>query len=83
MIFEVSPTTSCLTIGFGFVYLYVQRGGVEMRPDEKLELLLEKYLCYRALLLAIKGKYEQAEALRWYLRRKREQPHILESRISK
>ena len=54
-----------------------------MRPEERLESLLEKYLCYRALLLALKGKDEQAEALRWYLRRKREQPHILESRISK
>ncbi len=54
-----------------------------MRTEDKVESLLERYLCYRSLLLALKGKEEQSEALRWYLRRKHEEPHILQSRLEK
>ncbi|GEM_PF-3232603 len=54
-----------------------------METIKNEERLLEKYLCYRSLLLAIFGKEGQAEALRWYLRRKREQPSILQVRMEK
>ena len=56
------------------------RGG-KMDPSDEKESMLERYLCYRSLLLAVFGKEAQSEALRWYLRRKREQPEILQNRM--
>ena len=52
-----------------------------MDPSDEKESMLERYLCYRSLLLAVFGKEAQSEALRWYLRRKREQPEILQNRM--
>lgn len=55
--------------------------GGKMDESDKKETILERYLCYRSLLLAVFGKDAQSEALRWYLRRKREQPEILQNRM--
>ncbi len=52
-----------------------------MEPSDEKESMLERYLCYRSLLLAVFGKEAQSEALRWYLRRKQEQPEILQNRM--
>ena len=43
------------------------------------EVILEQLLCYRALILAIMGKDEQADVIRWFLRRKKDEPTILKS----
>ncbi len=47
------------------------------------EFMLERYLCYRALLLAILGKSDEAEALRWFIRKKWNEPVILQPRVEK
>jgi len=41
------------------------------------EVQLEQFLCYRAFLLALTGEEDKSDALRWFLRRKKEEPSIL------
>ena len=55
---------------------------MEKKRGEKLSIL-ERYLCYRALLLAILGKEGDSEALTMLLRAKNSNEPVLQTGVDK
>jgi len=56
---------------------------VELKKFNDKETLYERFLCYRALILAVLGNLDEADALRSFIRDKKETKYLLQARLEK